>query len=170
MFLVFVAHTRVMDNDLISTGRAASLLGCSRQHVVDLCDSGRLPSVRIGTHRRVPVSAVEALTRASSESTAARLLHVAVAGRLITDPDTVLAIARRNIASAQSTHRSDGLTAQHLREWEGLLDAGLPSLLRALLSEGDRFVTLRSSSPFAGVLTDDERRAVLSSARAVRSA
>lgn len=27
--------------DLITTGEAPGLLGCSRQHIVDLCDAGR---------------------------------------------------------------------------------------------------------------------------------
>jgi excisionase family DNA binding protein len=29
--------------ELLTTGQAAKLLGCSRQHVVDLCERGRLP-------------------------------------------------------------------------------------------------------------------------------
>jgi len=39
--------------DLMSTGEAARLLGCSRQHVVDLCVRGVLPFVSVGSHRRV---------------------------------------------------------------------------------------------------------------------
>ncbi|MPY81460.1 MAG: helix-turn-helix domain-containing protein, partial [Actinophytocola sp.] len=35
---------------LLSTGQAAEVLGCSRQHVVDLCSSGQLPYVTVGTH------------------------------------------------------------------------------------------------------------------------
>ncbi|WP_234423798.1 helix-turn-helix domain-containing protein [Intrasporangium calvum] len=41
------------DGQLLTTGQAAQVLGCSRQHVVDLCDSGKLPCAVIGSHRRV---------------------------------------------------------------------------------------------------------------------
>jgi hypothetical protein len=34
--------------ELLSTGEAAALLGVSRQHVVDLCDAGALPSTWAG--------------------------------------------------------------------------------------------------------------------------
>ncbi|WP_147287746.1 helix-turn-helix domain-containing protein, partial [Kytococcus sedentarius] len=42
-----------METTLLKTGRVAEILGVSRQHVVDLCDRGDLPSIRIGAHRRV---------------------------------------------------------------------------------------------------------------------
>ena len=32
-------------DDLLATGKAAGLLGCSRQHVVDMCLRGELPYV-----------------------------------------------------------------------------------------------------------------------------
>ena len=35
---------------LLTTGQAAKLLNSSRQHVVDLCESGDLPYVTVGTH------------------------------------------------------------------------------------------------------------------------
>lgn len=159
-----------MSHELLSTGKAATLLGCSRQHVVDLCDSGRLASVRVGTHRRVPRSAIEALTQSSQESLGASLLHIAVAGRLVEDPDQVLSVARRNIEAWTPKHRPDGLTAQHLQEWAGLIASGVPAVLTGLLGQGQHFIDLRSSSPFAGVLSHADRRAVLSTARATRSA
>ncbi len=42
-------------SELLTTGEAARLLNSSRQHVVDLCDSGELPYERTdttGSHRR----------------------------------------------------------------------------------------------------------------------
>lgn len=163
------ANHHYMSNELLSTGKAATLLGCSRQHVVDLCDSGRLASVRVGTHRRVRHSAIEALTRSPEESPAASLLHIAVAGRLVEDPDHVLSVARHNIENSVPKHRQGGLTAQHLHEWAHLIDAGVPAVLTGLLGQGQHFIDLRSSSPFAGVLTGPERRAVLTTARATRA-
>jgi excisionase family DNA binding protein len=49
--------------DLITTGCAAALLGCSRQHVVDLCTQRALPFVSVGSHRRVRRADVTALAR-----------------------------------------------------------------------------------------------------------
>ncbi len=45
--------SKTRDETLLRTGAAVDLLGCSRQHVVDLCDQGVLPSTRVGSHRRV---------------------------------------------------------------------------------------------------------------------
>ena len=42
-----------MRNEWLTTGEAASMLGVSRQHVVDLCDRGELSFSRAGTHRRI---------------------------------------------------------------------------------------------------------------------
>lgn len=39
----------------LSTGEVASLLGVSRQYVVRLVDSGRIPSRRVGNRRRIRV-------------------------------------------------------------------------------------------------------------------
>jgi excisionase family DNA binding protein len=43
---------------------AARFLGVSKSYVYTLMRSGRLPSVRLGTSRRVPVRAVRDLARA----------------------------------------------------------------------------------------------------------
>jgi hypothetical protein len=64
-------------------GSAAAQLCCSRQHVVDLCDGGKLPVVRKGgSHRYVRRSDVltllgPSLTRDQERS---RWLHEAIAG------------------------------------------------------------------------------------------
>lgn len=76
------------------------LLRSSRQHVVDLCERGLLPYLKVGSHRRLRRSDVEALV--GSELTRDQLkalwLHRAVAGRLVQDPDAVLARAASNLA------------------------------------------------------------------------
>jgi excisionase family DNA binding protein len=41
------------EQSMLTTGQVARLLGCSRQHVVDLCNAGKLESTTIGTHRRI---------------------------------------------------------------------------------------------------------------------
>ena len=42
----------------LTTQEAAELLGCSRQHVVDMIESGKLSGMKPGTHRRIKLSAI----------------------------------------------------------------------------------------------------------------
>jgi excisionase family DNA binding protein len=42
----------------LTTQEAAELLGCSRQHVVDLIESGKLSGIKPGIHRRIKLSTV----------------------------------------------------------------------------------------------------------------
>lgn len=150
----------------MTTGQAAQLLGVSRQHVVDLCSRNALPSVRVGTHRRIPRSAVQQLAGHRAlrrEEEKSRWLHLAVVGVLVRDPGSVLSTARRNLDAWQGIHREDGRAAGYLREWEQLLDAGLDDVIEMLLSTSERACDLRQNSPFAGVLTEAHRQQILRS-------
>ena len=168
VFLVFSAQNTVMDaSDLIRTGEAAQLLGCSRQHVVDLCNEGQLPFVREGgSHRRMRRSDVlalakRALTRDQEQS---RWLHGAIAGHLVTDPELVLWRARENLDRFSAIH--DGTMAKYwLDRWRVALDAGPEQVLGVLTSDSPLAAELRQNSPFAGILPQDERLAVLESFR-----
>lgn len=99
---------------LLKIGDAAQILGMSRQHVVDLCDRGVLPSVRFGTHRRIPQVAVEEfaqppLTREEEKSL---WLHHALLTSLLSNPDKVLATARDNLTRWKPEQRGDGMTVR----------------------------------------------------------
>ena len=99
---MFSPHAEVMEpRDQLTSGQAARILGCSRQHVVDLCDSGKLPCSVIGSHRRIARADLKsfldtgrALRREEERSL---WLHRALVGPLLRDPDKVLAHARANI-------------------------------------------------------------------------
>lgn len=152
----------------MTTGQAAQALGTSRQHVVNMCERGDLACVRRGSHRRIPRSEVEAriappLTREARKSL---WLHRAVLGALASRPEAVLATARANLSAWKLVHRGDGMSAQYLAEWEGILDSGVDAVAQTLTSTAGRSVELRQNSPFAGVLAEEERREVL---RAFRS-
>jgi excisionase family DNA binding protein len=152
------------DDDLLTTGEAARLLGSSRQHVVDLADQGDLPFVTAGTHRRIRrgdlselASRTVGMTRDQRRSL---WLSHAVAGKLVADPEAVLAQARQNLERMRVAH-TRGQAARWLDEWERLLDGPIEDVLVALTSSTPRARELRQNSPFAAVLTETERAGVL---------
>jgi excisionase family DNA binding protein len=152
--------------DLMSTGEAARLLGCSRQHVVDMCVRGALPFVSVGSHRRVRRADVigllsPELTRDQERSL---WLHRVVAGRLAVHPDHVLNQARTNLRHLGEVHPT-GMTAHWLAEWRRILDSGADAVFTALTSQSPYAVDLRQNSPFAGVLSAEERAAALEAFR-----
>jgi excisionase family DNA binding protein len=158
-----------IEPELLSTGEAAVVLGSSRQHVVDLCESGALPCVKIGTHRRIERDAIDAFLRAPGfrgglrrEQWASLWLHRAVAGRLVQDPAEVLAHARANLDALSRQHPSAGTW---LDAWRRALDGGPEDVLHVLTSSAQSAVELRQNSPFAGVLDANERQRVLDSFR-----
>jgi excisionase family DNA binding protein len=151
-----------MDERLLTTGEAAVLLGSSRQHVVDLCERGQLPYLRVGTHRRLRRADIEAVLRPelTRDQLKALWLHRAVAGHLVANPVVVLARAHANMARLRVVHPS-GMTAYWLDQWGVVLAAGAEAVLDTLTSRSAQAIELRQNSPFAGVLPDDERQAVL---------
>jgi excisionase family DNA binding protein len=152
----------VREGDLLTTGEVATLLRSSRQHVVDLCERGLLPYVRVGSHRRLRRADVDAMLNPelTRDQLKALWLHRAVAGRLVQDPDAVLAKAGSNLERLHRVH-PDGMAAVWLDRWRSVLDAGAEAVLDALTSRQPNAVELRQNSPFAGVLPEAERRAVL---------
>ena len=165
VFLVVVGHAEtvtVRNRELLTTGEAAVLLGSSRQHVVDMCDQGLLPYVWVGAHRRLRRADVEAVLRPelTRDQLKALWLHRAVAGRLVTEPEAVLDKAAENLRRLRQVH-PDGMAATWLSRWQAVLDAGVETVLETLTSRAADAVELRQNSPFAGVLPEAERRAVL---------
>jgi len=152
--------------DLMSTGEAARLLGCSRQHVVDLCVRGLLPFVTVGSHRRVHRTDVTGLMsrELTRDQERSLWLHRVVAGRLALDPEAVLAQAGKNLQHLRQVHPK-GVTAQWLAEWQKVLDSGEDAVFSALTSPSRHAVELRQNSPFAGVLSQQERTAALGAFR-----
>jgi len=149
--------------DMLTTGEAARLLNSSRQHVVNLCDRGDLPFMTVGTHRRVRRADVESLRdrtlRLTRDQRRSLWLAYAVAGRVVADPWRVRLLARENLEKMRRTAR--GQARSRLDEWERLLDGSVENLLAALTSRSPRGRDLRQNSPFAGVLSEEERERAL---------
>lgn len=152
----------VSDHDLLTTGEAAVLLRSSRQHVVDMCERGLLPYVKVGAHRRLRRVDVDAVLRPAltRDQAKALWLHRGVAGKLVADPDKVLAKAAVNLQRLRRVH-PDGMAAAWLDRWTAVLNRGAEAVLDVLTSPNADAVELRQNSPFAGVLDEAERRAVL---------
>lgn len=150
----------------LSTGEAARLLGVSRQHIVDLCNAGDLSFTTTGSHRRVLLSDVDALRAGSRRMTADQrrslLLAYAVAGQIVLDPERALSIGRANVERMRSAAR--GAARIWLQDWSELLDGPVSDLLAVLVGPSQRSREMRQLSPFAGVLDEDQRAAVLTAA------
>ena len=157
-------HSRVTigTHDLVSVGQAAVLLRASRAHVVDLCLRGVLPSVRIGGQRRIRRADVEALIRPrlNREQLESLWLHRAIAGKVVAEPGAVLAAAQINLRRLRRIHPT-GPAWEWLDLWDAVLEEGVEAVLDALTSSTEQAVALRRQSPFAGILSEAERRDVV---------
>jgi hypothetical protein len=83
-------------------------------------------------------------------------LHDAVAAKIEAHPE-LLDVARANLVRWISRAPQGALL-----EWKDLLErTSVADLITLLRSETETATRLRQSSPFAGVLTPEERRAIL---------
>jgi excisionase family DNA binding protein len=149
-------------SDLLAIGEAAILLRSTRQRILDLCARGLLPYVSVGAQRRVRRADVEALIEAAltREQLEQLWLHQAIAIKFVENPFALLATAAANLRRLRGLH-ADGAGAEWLDRWQIVLDDGPGAVLDALTSPVDYAVRLRRMSPFAGVLSEVERRNVL---------
>lgn len=146
----------MVTKDVYRTGEAAEMLGVSRQHIVDLCESGQLEFVRVGTHRRVTRESIEVMSTKnrgwrSDGHQRSLALHALVVGKLMSNRDRVIKVAKRNLRK-----RRDSSSAPYTQEWERLIDGPVPALVFAMLDQSSKGDTLRSCTPFAGVLSEKE--------------
>jgi excisionase family DNA binding protein len=154
------------EDELLTTGEAAVVLGCSRQHVTDLCRRGVLPFRTVGTHRRVARADLERVALQLGPEPPADIirqrlrslwLHRAVAGRVAADPQGAIVIARSNLERARTIHPR---SRPWIEAWEAIIRD--PELLMATLTSTDEQAhELRQNTPFAGVLDESERSRIL---------
>jgi len=106
----------------------------------------------------VPSTSHVRWTRVEEKSLA---IHRAIATRLLTDPIPVLAKAHRNLDTLRAADL--GHASRRLDEWDHLLNGSVDEIVTTLLARTQRAIDLRQMTPFAGVLTDADRRSVLQS-------
>src|SRR5437588_4640114 len=93
--------------------------------------------------------------------TFALLYHCAVAERLRDRPEQVINHARQNLRRWMNNGTGGGERLT-LEEWQGLLDSSpAERLIEIITEESDEVQRLRSSSPFVGVITPEERLEIL---------
>jgi hypothetical protein len=86
-------------------------------------------------------------------------LHRALAEKLRSDTEAVLAQARRNIAFVRE--HGDGRSESYTATWEALVGGPIEDLADVMVSLSQESRDLRQASVFAGVMSDEERYVVL---------
>lgn len=93
----------------------------------------------------------------------ALVYHREIAARLISSPAEVIGLARENLSRWIQVHEGTG-TVYALKEWQTLLDTKtVPELVAIITEDSDEGQRLRQSTPFAGVLSDPERKEIMTS-------
>jgi hypothetical protein len=88
--------------------------------------------------------------------------HRAVAERLRAEPETVLERARRNLNRWTEGDAFGAGELASLEEWRRILgEADVERLVEIMTDSSDEGQRLRSSSPFVGVLSPEERLEIL---------
>jgi len=90
-------------------------------------------------------------------------MHCKIAQKISRDPD-LLDKARANL-ERWSEKAKDPLP-QYLHEWREILERPWPEIAEIITSMSEDATRLRSSSPFAGVLSADERNKIYAAFRA----
>lgn len=93
-------------------------------------------------------------------------LNRLVVGELVRDPDRVVAIARENITRWRGVHAGRPSILAALDRWSEILDEGVEAIAAILTGQSEEAEDLRQNSPFAGVLTQEQREQALASFRA----
>lgn len=89
-------------------------------------------------------------------------MHALIAAKIERDP-SLLEIPMRNLERWE--RNSDDATPHWIAEWRNILQQPWPAIAALITEQSENAVRLRQSSPFAGVLTDEERRRIYAAFR-----
>jgi len=90
-------------------------------------------------------------------------MHCKITQKILRDPD-LLDKARENLERWSA--KSADPKPQYLHEWQEILKRPWPEIAEIITSMSEDATRLRSSSPFAGILTADERDQIYAAFRA----
>ena len=114
------------------------------------------------TADRAGTAADGGLTR---EAAISREWHRDIALHLIRDPESVLERARKNLPNIRRRVRGS-LATGWVDEWQDLVaERRLGGLVDVLVGQDQRSIDMRQVSPFAGVLSQEERLAAIGRAK-----
>ncbi len=92
-------------------------------------------------------------------------LNRAVAGEIARDPDRAIAVARDNIARWRTVHGPHPSVVAALDRWEEIIGDGIDVAIATLTGQSEEAEDLRQNSPFAGVLSPEDRAQALTAFR-----
>ncbi len=154
-------------DDLLTTGKAAQLIGVTRQHVINLANQGMLPYIMAGSHRRVRRGDVLRLAGRAGADRGGPMtrdqirslwLHRVAAGHVAREPERSFLRARKRLRDLLQREMSG---EPWLRRWQDLIDEGPEQVMRVMTGTDPRARELRQNSPLLGLLTAGERSATL---------
>ncbi|TAM87616.1 hypothetical protein EPN42_10905 [bacterium] len=134
----------------------------SGERVAAALTRGRKPTYCSGHHRAAQNNALSYLRRHGRENPHVRIdrrsmaFHRLIATKIETNPG-IVARARDNI----DRWSSQGSQEAYLDEWRRILSGDPREIAQFLRSSGQRATRLRQSSPFTGVLSREERAAIM---------
>lgn len=121
-------------------------------------------SVPQASGRRVPSPTRAPVVLDRPEERVQFELHRVVARRLRTDPGPVLDKARANLEAVRRGV-SGPRAHEWVNDWAMALDGPVDQLISLCLRQDEYGIEMRQVSPFAGVLTQDERLAAIHAGR-----
>ena len=89
-------------------------------------------------------------------------MHCKIVQKISRDP-SLLEKAKANLRRWSA--KNDGPEPRYLKEWQEILDKPWPAIAEMMTSMREDATRLRSSSPFAGVLTEKEREQIYAAFR-----
>ena len=119
----------------------------------------------LGADLHIELRSPEAGGEGRREKERSRWLNRLVVGELSRDPDRALGIARDNITRWREIHAGRLSILAALDRWSEILDEGVESIVATLTGQSEEAEDLRQNSPFAGVLTQEQREQALASFR-----
>lgn len=88
-------------------------------------------------------------------------MHRLIVERYLADPESVISFARENL----SRWRLGNVNCDDFAVWEKILSGNQAGILKALTATDEKAVRLRQSSPFAGLISAEDRKKILASAQ-----
>jgi transcriptional regulator with XRE-family HTH domain len=140
----------------LTQAELAAAAGTSQPTIAAYESGAKVPSLR--TLRRLALAAgfeleIGVTPLLNREERRSLLLHRHIAERLKKDPGTVIAKARSNLDKMRRLHPSAGI----LDHWERILKGSHEEIIRVLTSMDEEARELRQVTPFAGVLSVEDR-------------